>query len=278
MEDKLPTQDVVVNAIDTSSIPAVAPSSRNESSPDILGRVAQHTPRTHHWSFSQPVTASLNGAGRPAREYAPSSRSSSPNDHYRGQQPTSARDAWQIIDSRPRNAISGTDYVERRLREVIGHEVNRLSTYLYTQTGGSAVEEDRQVMMDAERMIEQVHQDLRRVVDARMGSIIRPGWSGNTGTPAVAESNSREQWHPVRLASSDLFIPPNIPETPTDVNRDLPGSYSRLGPSSASTAQVVANIELPHHADRAATPPIRSAAPSPPAVAGHVRGRHSPPS
>ena len=107
--------------------------------------------------------------------------------------------------------------------------MNRLSTYLYTQTGGSAVEEDRQVMMDAESMIEQVHQDLRRVVDARMGSIIRPGWSGNTGTPAVAESNSREQWHPVRLASSDLFIPPNIPGTPTDVNRDLPGSYSRLG-------------------------------------------------
>lgn len=212
----------------TPRVPAVRPSAETQTALDILRRSRQTRPLTHDWSFTQPATVSLDDPSRPVREYAPSSRSSSPEDPQQAQEVSQPQNTWGPIDARPRNAISDTDYVERRLREAVGHEVNRLSSRLYTQTGGSAVEEDRQVMREAERMIEQVRQDLRRVVDARMGSIIRPGWSGNAGTPAVEQSSSHEQWHPVRLVRTDLFIPPNGPGTATADTRDVPGSYSRL--------------------------------------------------
>ena len=216
---------MAVSMRETPRIPAFRPSS---TALDIIRRARDNRPLTHDWSFTQPATVSLDAPSRPVHEYAPSSRSSSPEEPQQARETSQTQNTWGPIDTRPRNAISGTGYVERRLREAVGQEVNRLSSRLYTQTGGSAVEEDRQVMREAERMIEQVRQDLRRVVDARMESIIRPGWSGNTGTPAVAESNSHEQWHPVRPVRTDLFIPPNGPGTATVVSRDIPGSYSRL--------------------------------------------------
>ncbi|PVH79919.1 hypothetical protein DL98DRAFT_532562 [Cadophora sp. DSE1049] len=295
MEDKLSaTADIADHLSGASHTSGDWPDSENDRLPEFT---QQNEPRIRGWSLSQTNPASSEAPNRPAVGPTPQSRVHSRPESpariqaiHELQEASRTQNNWRPLDPRPRNVISGTDYVEGRLRDAVGMEVERFSQDLYTRARNSATEQDRQVMEEAEMMIDAIRRDLRRVVDARMGPMIRPTWAIDTGSSLMAPSRVFSPYTPVPLDSSADSIARTRPETPTTATPARRGSFGFLRPSPASIAQLVPQIEplsisispesIPatHHVDRAATPPIRSAAPSPPAIVGHVRGRHSPPS
>ncbi|KAK0117509.1 hypothetical protein ONS95_011849 [Cadophora gregata] len=248
-----------------------------------------------YWSLSRSNTSNQRTQSVSAiQPYSPSIESISSNgdpyaqDEIARQESSQTQNTWRPIAVRPTNTMTGSEYVERRLRDAVGQEVERFAESVHPRARNSPADEDRQTLAEVEAMINAVHLEMTHLVNARMGSMLRPGWATETSSASRAPRWVLPQLAPRQLASSAAAESGARPEMPTTANHTRRRSIGFLRPSPASISQVVPHIDplsmvtaaestpIPHHVDRAATPPIRSAAPSPPAIAGHVRGRHSP--
>ncbi|KAH7381075.1 hypothetical protein BKA64DRAFT_727743 [Cadophora sp. MPI-SDFR-AT-0126] len=269
------TENVAALPSGVLDAPVDWPDLESDVSPPYTPRVEQNIPRVRSWSLLQTNAVSSESA---VRFQATQNR----------REASQTQNGWRPLDSRRRTALSGTEYVEGRLRDAVGMEINRLSEGLHAHARNIPEGQDRQAMENAEIMIENVRRDLRRMVDARMGAMIRPTWATDTSPPSLAQARSLGPFVPVPLVLSVDSVPGSRPGTPTTADYARRGSLGVLRPSPASTAQLVPHSEtlspprspepitIPQYVVRAITPPIRSAAPSPPAIVGHVRGRHSP--